>query len=139
MLSEIRRPQKVFTLDEANRTLPLVSRILKDIVRCGGEINGLEKEISGSEDATSEVLVCRRQGKIVEIKGYLAELRNVGCECKDLRTGLVDFPASLEGRIVYLCWKLDEPEISHWHEVEAGFGGRQPVRRSDWDHEALAE
>jgi hypothetical protein len=57
----------------------------------------------------------------------LQELGRRGCEVKDLDGGIVDFPALLEGREVCLCWRLGETLISHWHEVDAGFRGRQPI------------
>ena len=59
------------------------------------------------------------------IGGYLSELEKVGCTFKGLDDGLVDFLSTRDGRDVFLCWKLGEPEITHWHEVEAGFAGRQ--------------
>jgi hypothetical protein len=55
------------------------------------------------------------------------ELADVGCEPKDLASGLVDFPAMFEGRKVWLCWKLDEPEVAWWHERDSGFAGRRPI------------
>ncbi len=50
-----------------------------------------------------------------------------GCQIKDLENGLIDFPTLWEGREVYLCWKLGEAEVGHWHEVEAGFSGRRSL------------
>ena len=128
MLSEVGKPPKVFTLQEANRTLPLVSRILRDFVECSREGTGMQREIQSTKDKdAAEVLRGRVEGKYAEVEGYMEELRNVGCECKDPRIGLVDFPARLEDRIVLLCWKLGEGEIAHWHELSDGFAGRQPV------------
>jgi hypothetical protein len=54
-------------------------------------------------------------------------LRQIGCELKGVEQGLIDFPALREGRVVYLCWQYDEPEVAFWHEVDAGFAGRQPL------------
>ena len=56
---------------------------------------------------------------------FVAELRELGVEFKDPVLGLVDFPAEMDGRVVHLCWKLDEPEVQFWHELNAGFSGRQ--------------
>ncbi len=58
---------------------------------------------------------------------YVEELRQLGVEAKSVTEGLVDFPAIAEGRMVYLCWKLGEPEVGFWHERDDGFGGRQPL------------
>ena len=59
------------------------------------------------------------------------ELEKLGIELKDCQLGLVDFPAKVGGDIAYLCWKFDEPRIDWWHEIDAGFGGRQPLERSE--------
>ena len=53
------------------------------------------------------------------------ELKNLGIELKDYDTGLIDFLCWMDGREVYLCWRLGESEVSHWHEIDAGFAGRQ--------------
>jgi hypothetical protein len=56
---------------------------------------------------------------------YVEELRQLGVEAKSATEGLVDFPAVFDGRMVYLCWRLGEPEVSYWHELDAGFRGRK--------------
>ena len=53
--------------------------------------------------------------------------RELGVEPKGAAEGLVDFPMMMDGRLVYLCWRVGEPEILYWHELEAGFAGRQPL------------
>ena len=58
---------------------------------------------------------------------YEQELDDLRVELKSAREGLVDFPAMMDGRPVYLCWKFDEPEVLHWHDLDAGFAGRQPL------------
>jgi hypothetical protein len=55
------------------------------------------------------------------------ELQAADVVVRDLRTGLVDFPAVREGREVYLCWMAGEPEVAHWHELDAGAAGRRPL------------
>ena len=57
----------------------------------------------------------------------MTELEQLGVECKSLDSGLFDFPCELDGRVVYLCWRTGERAVTHWHEVEAGFAGRQPL------------
>jgi hypothetical protein len=61
------------------------------------------------------------------MQDYLRELDGLGIELKDPFTGLVDFRCQMDGREVYLCWRLDEPEVAHWHELNAGFTGRQKL------------
>jgi hypothetical protein len=61
------------------------------------------------------------------LQDYVEELRHLGVEPKNGPEGLVDFPSLMDGRVVYLCWKLGEPEVLHWHELDAGFQGRQSL------------
>jgi hypothetical protein len=58
---------------------------------------------------------------------YEQELKDLGVELKDYFVGLVDFPSVMENREVYLCWRFDESDVAHWHEIDAGFSGRQPI------------
>ena len=62
-----------------------------------------------------------------EIDVYVAELTEIGCEMKDLRTGLVDFLSEMDGREIYLCWQVGEEAVEHWHELTEGFAGRRPL------------
>jgi hypothetical protein len=62
--------------------------------------------------------------------GLIDEVQEIGCELKDVRLGLVDFYALLDDRLVYLCWRLGEQGITHWHELNEGYGGRQPIDQS---------
>jgi hypothetical protein len=61
------------------------------------------------------------------IQHNLRRLQALGIEVKDINHGLVDFPARRDDRDVYLCWRYDEPSITHWHDLDAGFAGRQPL------------
>src|SRR5947208_7374801 len=64
------------------------------------------------------------------MREYLKELADLGIELKDFDTGLIDFPCWLDDREVCLCWRLGEPTIEHWHEIDAGFAGRRRDRKS---------
>lgn len=131
-MKTLEKKDKLFSLDQANLTLPLVSRIVRDIVRAHEEADDLRRranqQVSSGRTESAESLQDSIQQRVYEIREYKAELESVGCILKDPASGLVDFPSRLEGRVVYLCWKLGEPEISSWHEVDAGFTGRQDVR-----------
>jgi hypothetical protein len=125
-----------FTIEEANRTLPLVRKIVQDIVddyRRWKEALAryeLAAAYQRPETGESEEVVTRRRevDDLAErINGYIAELEQVGCVLKGFDEGLVDFRGRMEQREVWLCWRLGEPEVSHWHELEAGFQSRQPV------------
>lgn len=124
---------KTFTVEEANRTLPLVSRIVDDLVRGHARWEDKVREfelatVAASPDrpnAVAELLQAEAQRVAEEIEGYIAELNDLGVICKGMDTGLVDFSGHLDGREVFYCWKLGEPQVQFWHEVDEGFVGRQ--------------
>jgi hypothetical protein len=125
-----------FTVEQANRTLPLVSRIVEDIVngyaRWQDEVCEFEVATALSRadqpDPRAEGLQRAAQETAREIDGYVAELQALGVQFKGFDLGLVDFPGEIEGRPVFLCWRLGEPAVQYWHEVDAGYAGRQPLR-----------
>jgi hypothetical protein len=125
--------ERTFTVEEANRTLPLVSRIVEDLVRdhaCWEDkVREFELATVGSSpnhpDAIAELLQVEAQRLARDIEGYVAELNTLGVICKGMDRGLVDFRGQINGRDVFYCWKLGEPKVLYWHEVNAGFVGRQ--------------
>ncbi len=128
---------KHFTVDEANATLPYVRRIVEDIVAdyqrwrdCIYRYEVLAAASRSDEGETEEQVGLREEvdGIAQRINGFINELSAVGCVFKGFEGGLVDFRSRREGRDVYLCWKLGEEEVSHWHEVDAGFAGRRPLQ-----------
>lgn len=123
--------RRVFTLEEANSTLPFVSRVVTDIVDAHKRISELYGLWRGSVDDGHESNADKLERNIREMLDakdhFLGELDQVGCEFKDLQQGLVDFPAHLDDRVVYLCWRLGEPEVRFWHEITGGFSGRQSI------------
>ncbi len=123
--------QKIFTLQQANRTLPLVSRIMADVVELDRQVCALEQKRqsppSGMSPEEAEDLRERYLTALDQLDELRAELSSIGCQLKDWRRGLVDFLAIHNGRLVELCWRLGEKRIGHWHEAGAGFGGRQPI------------
>ena len=131
-MSEIR----LFTLEEAERTLPLVRRIVADLVsaypgwRAGVakyEALSLEARPEGGETAEMVAVRDAVAAKAERIDGYLRELEEIGCVFKGFDAGLVDFHSLRDDRPIYLCWRLGEERISHWHEIDSGFSGRQPI------------
>ena len=128
--------EKIFTVEEANRTLPLVSRIVLDLVRdheaWEDKVREFELATVGASpdrpDAIAELLQFEAQRLATEIEGYIAELNELGVVCKGMDTGLVDFRGQLEGREIFFCWKLGEPSVQYWHELDAGFVGRQKLQ-----------
>ena len=110
----VRGMEKTFTVEEANRTLPLVRRIVEDLVR---DHHLWEEKVREFEIATA--------ASSPERPDVIAELNDLGVICKGMDTGLVDFRGQIDGRDVFYCWKLGEPSVQYWHEVDAGFVGRQ--------------
>jgi hypothetical protein len=131
---------RLITIEEAERTLPLVRRIVQDLVaaypawRAGvARYDALSAEASAAGGAergeTAEMVAARDEvtAHAVRIDGYLRELERIGCVFKGFDAGLVDFRSLREDRPIYLCWHLGEERITHWHEIDGGFDGRQPI------------
>ncbi|MGK2934144.1 MAG: DUF2203 domain-containing protein [Gemmatimonadaceae bacterium] len=126
---------RVFTVEEANRTLPLVSRIVEDIVRDYArwkeKVDAFEVEVARAPrgETGSEALRLEHEAQLLatEIERCVGELSDLGIEFKGFDIGLVDFPGERDGRPVYLCWRLGEARVDYWHDTETGFAGRQPL------------
>lgn len=127
---------KYFTPSEAERTLPLVRRIVADITALYPQWRELvsQYELVAAQarpewgESTDQLTLRGRIEDIARrITAYLAELEEIGCVFKGFQEGLVDFYGKMDGRDVFWCWKQGEHRIEHWHEIEAGFAGRQPI------------
>jgi hypothetical protein len=130
------KKKKQYTLDEANAMLPLLRVILRDITNLAHDLrdrydrllrlqktDGLDK--AHQEEVQQLATEFERgQDKMHE---YEFELEKLSVELKDYYTGLIDFRHLKDGREVYLCWRLGEPEVAHWHELDSGFSGRQEI------------
>ncbi len=130
--------KRVFTVDEANRTLPLVRRIVEDVVRQHREWRDkiLELDLvvtsarNGEPAERAKKLEREAQAIAREIDSYQRELDDLGIQLKDRRLGLVDFPSDMAGEPVLLCWRLGEAEVQFWHDADSGYAGRQPLQPS---------
>jgi hypothetical protein len=125
-------PEPLFTVETANRTLIYVRRIVADIVSGHRELMNLRDQradlsTASPAPASLDNLRADIERRIAKLNGLQEELKDVGCELKDWASGLIDFPALRDGRKVWLCWRLGEGEISHWHELSEGFAGRKPL------------
>ena len=123
---------KLFTLEEAERSLPLVRRIAEDIVSTHAEMRALLDELNQlpGEEAQAERMKELEKNPLdlqASIRRYVGELEQIGCFIKDFETGLIDWFTEMDGEIVYLCWRLGEETIEHWHTIEDGLAGRQPI------------
>lgn len=115
---------KYFTPEEANRTLPLVKKIVSDILEYSRRLKKLSEDTHGELDENPEALYL-----VNELKGFMSELEEIGCHYKDWNfdIGLVDFPAKIDNEEVYLCWKSDEEKLIYYHTIHEGFRGRKLI------------
>jgi hypothetical protein len=125
---------KYFTVEQANATLPLVKRIVEDIVvqyRAWNEkLLEIDLVAASGRAADAELgdrLANEAQAIARDIEGFRRELASLGIQLKDPSLGLIDFPSMMGDRPVLLCWRLGEPDVGFWHEVNAGYVGRQPL------------
>ena len=120
------KPRKRFTLEQANSALPLVKRVVADVVATHEKAVQLQIKVEkgGKDQADCQKELDRTMDRLQDLVG---ELAGIGCELKDYQLGLIDFIGRHQGHDVYLCWKLGEEKIGYWHELQAGFAGRKPV------------
>ena len=126
-----------FTVAEANDLLPLLTPALEDIRRIHGRILEAVQAVREFEQRAAsnghgensrvfdpELDTAKLQA---EMEQRLRYLHGIGVVLKDIEHGILDFPTRMHGRDVYLCWRLGEESVGYWHDIEAGFAGRQPL------------
>jgi hypothetical protein len=130
-----------FTLDEARALLPEVGRLIREAVQSKARYSAAETwlhelgqriMIRGGihvDTAVVESWKNQREASGAILKSSLEGIEEIGVLVKDLETGLVDFPTLYRGEEVYLCWRMDERSIEHWHGVHEGFAGRKEIDR----------
>ena len=130
---------KTFTIDEAQSLLPVLESLLKRAMEgrrsaqtVESDLNGLSQRIyfsGGMRVSTADVARQRAalEAHLTQVRESIAEIDAIGVQVKDLDSGLLDFPCRIDEQVVLLCWRMGEPAIEHWHTIEAGFQGRQPV------------
>jgi hypothetical protein len=139
------RVPRYYTVEEANRTLPLVRRIVTDIVSAHRERVECIKEYGHLDhDLTSFAERRRHLEEELErltktVNDYIEELEKLGVLFKGFEEGLVDFYHMTKERPVFLCWKLGEARIEWWHEVDGGYAGRQPLPKHLLEDEGEGE
>jgi hypothetical protein len=132
------KPARLFTIEQANAMLPLVRAITTDLASLARDVMERRHRLAlltagrnlKAGDPYSEELAqteAELEKDAVRLQEFVAELQELGVEPKGALDGLVDFPSLMDGRVVFLCWKLGEPEVLHWHEIDAGFAGRQSL------------
>lgn len=125
---------KYYTPAEANNLLEIVRPMVGELMEIGERIRARQPEIwsvveksagNGGNPELSKMLP-----DFDRLDAILHRLQDMDIAVKDLAAGLIDFLAVKDGRAIYLCWKYGEGSIQFWHEIEAGFAGRQPI---DWE------
>jgi len=127
------RPRRRFTLEQANKALPLVRRVVTDIVTTRGLAATLQTSLESAPGAQHKSIQAELDVAIDKLHAYLDELTEIGVELKDFQAGLIDFTGRHQGRDVYLCWKLGEDRVGYFHELNSGFAGRIPVSMLEED------
>ena len=130
---------RTFTLSEAQALLPVLESWLRAAMEGKQTAEAVESELSslqhriflGGGLRVDILHVLKRKGEgekaAQRARDAVAEISATGVQVKDLDIGLLDFPCSVDGEIVLLCWKSGEKEIAHWHGTEEGFAGRKPI------------
>ncbi len=130
---------KTFTLDEAQSLLPVLEALLRRATEGKEAAEKLEAELaevnrrihlSGGMRVDISTVARQRaemEGHMQRVRETIAEIDAIGVQVKDMESGLLDFPCRIDDEVVLLCWRMGEATIEHWHTVEAGFKGRQPV------------
>ncbi|MEK7276536.1 MAG: DUF2203 domain-containing protein [Chloroflexota bacterium] len=130
----MQRPDKtprLFTVDEADALLPTLRPLLIDILQARQNIVAAQPELWPVLEKAVNNGGSKKAGAVLAdfevIQRNVKAIQELGIEIKDINIGLVDFPAERDGREVYICWRVDEPRVTHWHDLDSGFSGRQPL------------
>ncbi len=128
---------RLFSIEEANALIPYLESVLRRALDLREELDRFTEDAAaiaarsaGNGHADHGEMEAKQKAvedAAARMEAFASEMRDHGCEVKDIRRGLVDFPHEREGQVVYLCWMLGEQTVTHWHEIEAGFAGRQPL------------
>jgi hypothetical protein len=130
--------KKYFTVAQANASLPLIRAIVQDVTELARALQDRHERLLRVLPPGRGAIGEAHREELLQIqdeqdrdkdrmKEYEEELGKLGVELKDYQTGLIDFPCWMEDREVYLCWRLGEPEVAFWHELDAGFAGRRKL------------
>jgi hypothetical protein len=130
---------RFFTLLQVEGLLPQVERLLRTIIQLKEEYETADAELSRINQRIAltggmnlprdqiQQIRARKDTSANGVKAAVEEIQEIGCQLKDIETGLVDFPTLYRGKEVYLCWKLGESGIGFWHHIEDGYRGRHPI------------
>ncbi|HSF80824.1 MAG TPA: DUF2203 domain-containing protein [Anaerolineales bacterium] len=122
---------RYFTLEQANLTLEIIRPLVREALEIRHKLLELQPELApvlqnllgnGGNWAGSQAAL-----EFGQLQAIIGQINATGAVLKDINSGLVDFLARREGRDVYLCWRYDEGQVSHWHDLDTGFAGRQAI------------
>jgi len=123
-----------FTVAEARELLPQVRAWFDEVDTLTVRIQESDERFSPDLKAGADLgglEVSNQFRDMARVQAVLSEFNRRQIQIKDLQRGLIDFPAILDEREVFLCWERSEPDIAHWHDLDSGFAGRQPL----WEYE----
>ena len=122
--------ERHWTAEEANQLRPIVGATMRRL-RAARQVlarDGFDTDFALLAESTGGAWPdAERARAAIEVALGFEQLERLDIVVRDLERGLVDFPALIDGREVYLCWLLDEPQVTHWHGIESGFAGRRPL------------
>ncbi|HET9907334.1 MAG TPA: DUF2203 domain-containing protein [Anaerolineales bacterium] len=120
-----------FTLDEANHAIKTIRPLMDEVQTIRRKILASQPEAWPAIEKSAGNGGNRALSAMVQdfekLDALIHQIQDAGAQIKDINTGLLDFSALKDGREVYLCWQYGEDDIAFWHEVDAGFAGRQPI------------
>jgi hypothetical protein len=121
-----------FTLQEANEALNIIRPLMDEVQVIRQKILQNQPEAWPAIEKSAGNGGNRALSNLVQdfekLDALVHQIQDTGAQIKDINTGLLDFSALKNGREVYLCWQHGEDDIQYWHEIEAGFAGRQPIQ-----------
>jgi len=122
--------ERHFTIEQANLLLPSLKPLLRELRDAKDLLTDDEAHelLSDSAPTNGGGPAGRQVGEaFLEMRKLLLAVQEAGIVVRDIDRGLIDFPAVIQGREVYLCWELGEDEVGFWHDLETGYRGRQPL------------
>jgi hypothetical protein len=127
--------ERIFSVSEAKALLPRLRTILGEVAEEWSRIKSLNPQIQKARDKAQfsggSPYGVEYIETVLHLMSLLQQVRDLGVIVKDVDRGLCDFPYMKNGKVVYLCWQLGEDTIEYWHDIEAGFAGREPLDATD--------
>jgi len=126
---------RLFTIAEARDLLPTLRPLMDRIFQILEILRGRSETVirreglaPDSPDLLQQLQVDKTVARAMEqVQELVEEINGLGCVCKGVEEGLVDFPCLLGGEAVFLCWRYGEDNVGHWHPIQDGFAGRKPL------------